>query len=343
VARRAPIGIVLNGGEYALGVIGFSKKYWEQDPRIQEARGETPWFEYISQRKAHMELCIAEAVRKAAPDRELYIYYTAGGGTHRNRWGGWKAWAYGFPWMQNVSDLPTDEFYYNHFNSGWTGKMSMLTQALNAKGRELEFNKPLNYNWLCAGWPRGKEGEDESAGLGDLDRYMGFLKCLYSAGMVGGNAGYYAYPKGGFGVEFPADEPPHWLRQMIVLARAHALFSHLEDYLRNGDLLPGPERHVWSKSQPAYELPTGDDEVRVVARKHRQRPEWLVSAWAAGGNARDVAVEIPGLGEVELDARPAGSVYVLERSETDAPKLLLVDKDPTLPSRSASRFPFDRR
>lgn len=333
IARRAPVAIVLNGGEYAMTVLGFAKKYWQQDPRIEAARGDVPWFDYISQRKAHMEFVIAEAVRRAAPQRQQYIFYTAGGGTHRNRWGGWKAWAYGFRWMQHVSDLPTDEFYYCHFNSGWTGDIDMLTQALNVKGHELEYDKPLNYNWLCAGWPRGKEGEPPEKGLGDLERYMGFLKCLYTAGMVGANGGYYAYPKGGFAAEFPDDEPPHWLRQMIVLARAHALFSHLEEYLRQGDLLPGPKMHVWSKAQPAYELPTGDEHVRALARKHRQRREWLVCVWAAAGDDRRVSIEIPDSGKFEFTARPAGSVYLIDGSG-EAPKALLVDADPILPSRS---------
>ena len=323
IARRAPVAIILNGGEYALNVIGFAKKYWQQDPRIEKARGDTPWFDYMSQRKAYMEGRIADAVRTAAPNRQLYIYYTAGGGTHRNRWGGWKDWAYGFDWMQNVSDLPSDEFYYCHFNTGWTGDMSMLTQALNTKGYEIAFGKPLSYNWLCAGWPRGKDKEKDTkqTGLGDLDRYMGFLKCLYTAGMVGGNAGYYAYPEGGFAAEFPENEPPHWLRQMIVLARAHAMFSHLEDFLRNGDLVPGPDKHVWSKSQPAYELPTGDATVRVLARKHKHRAEWLVTAWAADGDARDVNVTVPDLGELKLHARPAGSVYLVAAGDGKKPLL----------------------
>ncbi len=337
IARRAPVAVVLNGGEYALNVLGFARKHWEQDPRIEAARGETPWFEYISQRKAYMERRIAEAVRKAAPDRQLYIYYTAGGGTHRNRYGGWANWAYGFDWMQHVSDLPSNEFYYRHFNSGWTGKMSMLTQALNAKGYELEFGKPLGYNWLCAGWPRGEDDEAKQRSLGGLDRYMGFLKCLYTTGMVAGNAGYYAYPKGGFDAEFPEGEPPHWLRQMIVLAHAHALFSHLENYLRHADLVPGPNMHVWSKSQPAYELPTGDDTVRVVARRHRERAEWLITAWAAAGDAREVTVDVPDLGDVRLHARPGGSVYLAEADPAGAVRARLIDRDPMLPSHSAGR------
>jgi hypothetical protein len=151
--------------------------------------------------------------------------------------------------------------------------------------------------------------------------------------MVGGNAGYYAYPKAGFDVPFDKHEPPHWIRQMIAFARVHALFSHLEDYVRNGDLLPGPERHIWSKEQPAYEFPVGDPDVRVLIRKRKDQPVWLAAAWAAGGEARDVEVTIPEAGPVNLKARPGGSVYVvgLRDGTTTAH---LTDVNATLPSLS---------
>jgi hypothetical protein len=54
---------------------------------------------------------------------------------------------------------------------------------------------------------------------------------------------------------------------MTALSQIHALFSRLEDYIRNGDLLLSPNQRVWSKDQPAYELPTGDLDVRVLIRK----------------------------------------------------------------------------
>jgi len=319
--QKVPVAMILNGGEYALGVLGFCRKYWEQDPRILAARGDSDWFTYISQRKALMEIIIADAVRKAAPDRTLYIYYTAGGGTHRNRTADWQNWCYGFEWMRTASDLPSNEYYYRHFNDGWTGKNDMLTQALNARGVELRFGCRFSYDWLCAGWideskkppvPNTNPAAlvDPNAGrLGDLQLYEGFLKCLYTAGTIGGNAGYYAYPQGGFAKKFPADTPPHWLRQMVVLARVHALFSHLEDFVRNSDLLPGPDRHRWSKDQPAYELPTGDANVRVLARRHTARPRWLITAWAADGTAREVKVQVPDLGAVAVRALPEGAIY----------------------------------
>jgi hypothetical protein len=319
VRRKCPIAVVLNGGEYGIGVLGFAQKVWEKDPRIVKHKGDLSWYEYVSQRKAYAETLIASAVKKVAHDRMLYIYYTTTGGTHRGRGRDWRRWMYGFQWMKPVSDLASSEHYYRQFNSGWTGgKDDLLTQALNARGFEISNAQPLCYDWFCAGWPR-KKGLGYNTlladgGLGDLSRHMGFLKCMYVAGLVGGNAGYYAYPKGGFGKPFDADSPPHWLGQMIVFARVHALFSHYEDYIRDGELLPGPNKHVMMKAQPAYEFPTGDKDVRVVARKRKGKNQWIVAAWAAGGKTRSVKVDIPSAGRLELTARPCGGVYIVTRT-----------------------------
>ena len=109
---------------------------------------------------------------------------------------------------------------------------------------------------------------------------------------------------------YAEDRPPHWLQKLATVAHVHAAFSQLEDFLRNGDLLPGPAKHRISKDSPAFEFPTGDKNARVLARKHRQRAEWLITAWVADGEARDVTVQIPELGEIRLHARPDRAVYI---------------------------------
>jgi len=327
IREKAPIAMVLNGGEYGLGVFGFSGTAWEQDPQVVAAKGKKDWGRYISERKAHQELIITNAVRKQVPDRLLYIFYHTSGCPHRDRYGTWWHWAWDYEHMRPVSDLPNISIYYKQFNTGWTGNNDMLTQVLNAVGRNMAFGEPLSYNWLCAGWSRKEMGKEA---FSDPEHYMGFLKCYYTAGMIGGVAGYFSYPQGGFGADL-GDEVPSWLIQMMLLARAQALFSHLESLLRGGDLLPGPQKHRWSKDQPAYELPTGDENVRVLARRHRQRREWLVTAWSAGAQPRDVAVRVPDLGTVTLHARSCGSVYratVVDRK----PSLVLVDQKGMLPT-----------
>ena len=326
ILEKAPVAIVLNGGEYALSVYGHHGKTWAQDPTVVKAKGDRSWYDYVSQRKAAQEAIISNAIRAACPKRLLYAYYYADGCPHRGRYSRWHVWAWDYKWMRAVSDLPGSSIYYLHFTSGWTGGNDMLTQALNAVAQQIPLGDPLSYNWLNAGWTRKGLGDKA---FGDLTRYMGYLKCCYTAGMLGGVAGYFSYPKGGFAA--PTPDPPHWLRQMTVLAHAHALFSYLEDFLRNGDLLPGPAKHRWSKDLPGYEFPTGDATARVIARKHKARDEWLITAWATAGPDRQVSATIPKLGAVRVEARACASVYRAALRD-GAPALTRLDANGMLPT-----------
>jgi len=250
----------------------------------------------------------------------------------------WRDWTPIHEDMKVVGDLPSNECYFLSFNDGWVAKSALgdaLTQLLNARGREIALGEPLNYNWLCGGWTRDKEGKDAST-LSDIGLYTGFLKCCYTTGMIGGNAGYYAYPPGGFAVKCDPASPPHWLLQMVALGEMHALFSYQEEFIRNSDLLPGPAMHRWSKDQPACEFPT-DNGARVIARKHKQRDEWLIIAWAADGKERDVTVEVPVLGKVIMPARASGTVC-LARPAPKQPALTRLDEDGLRPTpRSGAR------
>ena len=309
--EKCPIAILLNTGEYGLGTTGFGQKVWEQDPHIVKAKGDKSWEDYISERKGHYQGIMSKAEKDAAPNRLLYVYYTAGGGTDCGVYPTWSKWQYKWESMKTISDIPNNQAYYLHFNNGWTGQRNLLTLCLNAAAREITDGKPLSYNWLSGGW-EGEAGHK----LSDIDRWTGFLKCYYTAGMIGGNTGYYQFlgPKG-FSKPFHPDKPPHWLLQLTSLAHVHALFSHSEEFLRNGDLLPGPNKHHYSKNLPAFELPTGDDTLRVLARKHRQRAEWLVTAWAADGDERNARATIPELGNITVRARPSGSMYHIAKRD----------------------------
>lgn len=336
IDQRAPIAIVLNGGEYGVGVAGLDQAAWEKDPVVLAARGGQSWFDYISARKAHYENIIAKAVRAAVPDRQLLIYYNTGGESHRTMDEHWKKWAFDSADIRNVSDLPSYECYYRHFNTGWTGGNDALTQFLDSVGYNTALGAPLSYDWVCGGWDR-KDGKDD---FSDIPHYMGFLKCLYTGGMVGGTAGYFAYPQGGFSAPFPSNDPPQWLQQMVALSRVHALFSHLEPFLRQGYLLPGPMKHKWSADQPAYEFSTGDAGVRALVRKLRNSDHWLVTVWAASGDDRDVEVTIPELGQITFHARACGSVYHLVRSNTKI-TVTLLDKNGVLPTQDLQEINLD--
>ena len=320
---RCPIAIIQNGGEYGLNVCGWAQKYWEQDPRVVAAKGDLSWYRYISRQKAREQKAVADAICAAVPDRLLYVFYTCGGDTHRH--GTLETfsddWAWDYADMRVCADIATNEYYYHDFNSGWIGKDDMLTAALGAKGYELRFGMKNSYDYVCPGykqdpkepaaaeWDVSQPIDNDAKAFGDLRLYEGFLKCLYTEGMLGGVAGYFSYPQGGFDTAFSPDKPPQYLMQMVILGRVHALFSHQEALLRHGDLLPGPNPHAKVKDQPAYEFPTGKPNQRVLARRLPGEPKWLVTAWAADGVEAPATVEIPDLGRITLQARAIGSVY----------------------------------
>jgi len=320
---RCPVAIIQNGGEYGLNVLGWVQRYWEKDPRVVAAKGDLSWYEYVSRRKAREQKAVADAVRAAVPDRLLYVFYTCGGDTHRH--GTVETfhddWAWDYAHMRVCADIATNEYYYHDFNSGWIGKDDMLTQALGSKGYELRFGMKNSYDYVCPGykqdakapvppvWDATQPIDNNAKAFGDLRLYEGFLKCLYTEGMIGAVAGYFSFPKGGFDVAFSPDKPPQYLVQMAILGRVHALFSHHEAFLRQGDLLPGPNKHAKVKDQPAYEFPSGKANCRVLARKMPNEPRWLITTWASDGAEGPVTVEIPELGSVNVQARAVGSVY----------------------------------
>ena len=117
-------------------------------------------------------------------------------------------WAWDYADMRVCADIATNEYYYHDFNSGWIGKDDMLTQALGAKGYELRFGMKNTYDYVCPGykqdakdptvpvWDATQPIDNNAKAFGDLRLYEGFLKCLYTEGMIGGVAGYFSYPQG---------------------------------------------------------------------------------------------------------------------------------------------------
>ena len=338
VADVAPISIVINGGERGLAVYGWGAPQWQQDPAVVAAESTFPsWSDYISQRKTQQEMYITHAVHAvtAAP----YVYYLIGGSPDRNRlfWGNWWQWDWDYKYTQSVPDFPGSQAYYANDNTGWVNSPGgtingddALTLSLNAIGYASSFGKPLSYNWLNGGYNLTPTSPSNS----DMGLYYGFLKTYYTAGMIGGNAGYYSYPDGGFDAVFDKNAPPNWLVQMMALGHVHAEFSYLEDMLRNGDLLPGPMMHRWSTAQPAYEFWTGFYNDRVLVRKQKGYQRWLISAWAADAIPRTVSVTIPTLGTISVNAQPTGTLYDA-RVVSGVQHLTIIDNGsmtPTVPS-----------
>lgn len=334
--EKVPIAMILNGGEYGLTVYGHSGRYWERDPRVVAAKGDRSWFDYLSASKARQEGIVTEAVRQAIPDATYIWYHFAG----EPAWTGW-TWTHNYAFTRVLSDYPSQSLYYRQFNDGWAGKEDLLSNFLISVSQAIErFDAPLSYNWVAGGW--------KADAISPSDRYTGFLKCLYTAGTIGGVAGFFSYPAGAGGADI-GEGSSDCLDQMVALGHVQALFSHLEDFLRHGNLLPGPLvfDHPLAGGLPRYEFPTADPTVRVLVRKQDDGKRWLATAWAADGAAREVTVALPELGDVRLTARPEGSVYLLRITaavDYEPPEvgITLIDTDGMRPSLTAAAQLADR-
>jgi hypothetical protein len=342
IRSNVPISYILNGGEYGMGVAGFGIKAWAKDPRVQAATNAYPpeltLSSYASARKAHQVGFLTAAIDKAVPDRELSIFYNTGNEQNRYTYfSNWFAnvdlWGWNSDVMVTNTDLPSFPEYYEAWER-WTSLTNplpndMLTSHLDAVGYNIKLGESLNYSWVCAGWPQGNGTNDFS----DTPHYLGYLKCLYTGGMVGAVAAYFTYPTNGFDATFATNNPPQWLIQMIALSRVHALFSHLDNFLYSGTLLSGPQSNSMAKDQPAHEFTNNaaDATARVLARKLTGSNEWLITAWAASGSDRNVTVTIPVLGPVTVLARDSGAVYVATTNS-----LVLQDVNGLLPTETPS-------
>ena len=342
------ISLIMDGGEWGLGVPGYDRKSWQFDPRCISAMATNglSWNRYSSTRKAHQQGIIASAVRSATPHRQMYVFYKTDYEKTRFVQPGYDPWEDTFgQWgwasdlMNPVTDLPSLEDYYtgdgsftNATGINWNDVTDLLTFHLNSKGFNIGLGKPYDYSWVSGGWPSTDTGwVTNTSRLADIPKYTGLLKCLYTAGTVGAVAGQFTYQNGTFNAIFDSSSPPHWIPQIQSLAHVHALFTWLDSFVYSSDLLPGPTNHLWSTDQPAYEFPTGYAHDRVLARKYQNRDQWIVTAWAADGVDRDVTVTLPTAGALTVNARAAGSVYFVRKDGATVTQTL-IDVNGTTPT-----------
>lgn len=341
--------VIQHWSEWFLPVWGWGRKALVRDPRVVAAKramvgpgndtvkGMHPlynkWNRYLHARRAYYEGKLADAVKRAAPHRNSYNWYSHTGGTSYGRFGGyddWMSFMFGVGGAEDIPDYPGASLYRPDngriLNTAKTDNQinDLLSAATAAKGVELRFDKPLNQSWL---WVR----EDM---FHVFEPYLGYVKCLYVLGQVGHID--FLMPDGAirksnysYDVTFAPDDPPKWLRQVEETARVYATFTHLDDFVFEGELVEGPHKHIFweqrhmDERNPGYVLDnphelfrdSGGDfgnsregKVRAVAR---QMPdgELLVCVWAADGETREVPVTLPGGEKVTFEATVRGTLY----------------------------------
>ena len=358
------IALVTNWAENGLENYGDANPavVFGQDPAVVAAykASSLDWWQYLSKQKARQEHLIKEAIfAELSNGRPFYSLYGESYGTERGRWFGWKG--YNGDWSQyfvngapQVSDFSSPEMYYKDFNSGWEGlpgqniPQDAMTKQLRAIGGLYALGQKFSYPWVSMGYRLNEPGR-----ISELDLYVGSLKTLYMGGAIGGVSGDFncnapIHSNGTVGTQAPLQ-----LKGLYALGQVHALFSHLESFVRSSDLLPGPSNHAYGDpALPAMEFQAeGETEffigpdprfptrgfnyqtARVLARRQANADRWLVSAWVQKGQDRDIKVTIdPKLGKLTLKGRRSGAIYLVELVN-GAPVIKLIDTDGMNPTR----------
>lgn len=346
VQAIAPINMIYDRGEWGMNSIYFGSALYTGDPKVQAAvsrygdagRYDT-WWNYLSTVSANQHRRLRGYSTAGLPTGIPYCYYTNGFGGDRGRWYGWKGDIWNYAKIKGAfGTWPSSEGYFRRGNDGYVGfhdggaiVWDMLTLQLNAVSGQIANGNPLSYNWHSAGW----DDTEPSGYVSDPDLYMGFLKCMYTAGQIGMVQNYFTYNRAQLQGGPVGAQPNAWVWGWMVASHAHALFAKLQNFLFSGDLLPGPNVHAYSGywdppgGRPAYEFPCeGETRVvqstwegpvtlptaRVLARKLRASSQYLVTAWVPEGADRDVRVTLPEIGGITLRARRAGAVYVIKRN-----------------------------
>jgi hypothetical protein len=355
-----PIKLIQNSGEYGVWHFGDGgSQYYRRDPKVWAAylASGLSLQAYNSREKARHERLIKEGIyNKLKKDRPIYNVYQESYGGERGRWFGWPNYNFlieqfftsdGRPM---VSDYSSPEMYYKNANSGWTGvnggsmvPWDGLTQALRNIGGTIKLGQRHVYPWVSAGWDTPPSG-----GISDNDLFMGFMKSFYTLGALGATSGYFTCEGPNFAAMYRNQTVgtaiPTQINGLYLVSQTHALFSHLEEYLWNGDLLSGVGDHPYksiAEVTPSMEFPAVGETAqlagsfgpvtvrtaRVLARKIKNEDRWLISAWANTGVDREVRVTIdPKLGELKLNARRSGSIYIAAIKD-GVRSLKLVDED----------------
>lgn len=359
------IDYVIDQGEWGPAPLNFAYLSWINNPAIRAeldknyianpnaSAVDLPWehwdlYQYATDQAVRIHGPVKDAVLAALPGLDEFIYYTNAGSQDRGRYGGYYGW--GFDYLKTAdsfSTTPVAEAYYSSNNTGWIGEGNIVRKFLAGVAQQIDLGKEHAYNFVASGWwdPFSTEEQYKS--------YAGFLKLMYLTGATAANAGSYNEDetKRDGGDVNTADRADA-LDQITTLGQVHAAFTWLDDFILDGHLVAGPYKQYWqndlpagSKIYPDYDLRVFEKGVEVdrvtqpvhaLARINAAGDKLLVSVWAADAKDRTVTVDlstagIKGIGNVDLLARQAGSIYVVEIKD-GKPVATLLDTDAEHPS-----------
>lgn len=332
--------ILYHGGESGLRVPELTDQLFGSIPEITTAKGARSWPDFISFRKGLQTKKIYEEVKTIAPERQVYVFYPADDRPY-NYIPGNDLYSYDYQYMKDVTDIPSSSNYFYEFNNAiavrktqpsipYSNYYDLATNTLNAISSQTYIhNQPYSYDFVCPlGWYKDSTISKESIDPARLSHptdatgYMKFSCMVGALGFVDGYFGADCNPEFGSYRAFDPTSPPPWMINTILVAEEHARFSYLDDYIFDGDLLPGNKLNTIKTYAPSYEFiakkifkgfVARDLNTRILARKLKGSNKYLLFLWSIEAATHFTIVDfLPGLPVLELEARRKGSLYTVD-------------------------------
>jgi hypothetical protein len=377
IKQKAPITIAMDYGEAGVYIPYYAQRTWKKIPQAPtDLTSEIAGWNWLSEKWNRIMKGLWQDIPRNLTSDGFVYYYTNDAGLSNGRFGNgfgvsvdsWKGYNYNYDITKDQNKYTMGQTYFGQFNTGWglaainsQGIRDAFTTHMNTRALEIPLGRPYSIHWLASGWGDNIVSEN--------DRWTGALKCFYTTGVLGANVGLYAennatlqtlarlYP-----TTFNESQLPDYIKQWMSHSRVHAIYSWIEPFTMNSDLMEGQKIRDWGREEryyyaggfdrakPCYEfwaypigtaVPTpvanpvdnfinnaavADQGARVVARKLRNSNKYLLTAWAMNGEDREVEVVLTGVGRIKVNARKAGTIYHIDNT-SGTPAYTILDND----------------
>ena len=321
------------------------REYWLKDPKVVAESGFQPgavndyaWNIYYSKKWTKLMKGFWQKFPSVLTTDGFVNVYLNDGGESRGRFYSWNDYNTLFEYTKDLSKYANGQSYFNLQNTGYNPtpngeyRPDILSTFLYKKSTELLVGQPYGVEWT--------NGACSTAET-EYDRWTGFLKCLYVGGNLSGISGFFGddwnapgtpnYKTLGmlYPTSFERNNTPFYINQIMALSRVHAIFSWIEPFTRNSDLLVGNVRAIWGGNKnllAEFSNTANDKGARVMVRKLKNENKYLLTAWAMTGEDRIVEIEIPSLGKIKVNARKAGTIYHVDNT-SGTPIFTVLDND----------------
>ena len=136
-----------------------------------------------------------------------------------------------------------------------------------------------------------------------------------------------------FSIGAPWPDSKNWIWQSVMPSYAQAVTSRFEDFLRNGELMPGDVPNSYtSPTAPGYSFWAGDLRKLVVVRKHNSANKYAITGTLQPNSNMTGNAENEGVAKITLDGqmitfkvRRQGSTYIYDKSNPSAPVFYQLD------------------